>query len=265
MPLPNPVRQKAARDKLAQVFAHPASVYAIHYACQSFHDGDEASLSPICIAVRQMESGQVTSFSMAKIAELARIAPHDIPRHWAYLERSMLGEFYEFVRTHHGARYVHWNMRDDRFGFAALAHRMQVLQGRPEDIPEERRIDLVQILDDLFGDGLVRQRAKLEALGKLNGLAMGSFLPGAAEAEAVAAGRYRDVHGSTLAKVRLIADVAARAHDRTLKTEAGLLAQYAGPFRLIAQRLFDNPGYSIATALVGGFVVMFKAYDWMFG
>jgi hypothetical protein len=265
MPLPNPARQKAARDKLAQVFAHPASVYAIHYACQSFTEGADASLSPVCIAIRQLESGQVTSFSIAKIAELARIAPHEIAQHWAYLERAMLGEFYEFVRTHQGARYVHWNMRDDRFGFAALAHRMHVLNGRSEDIPEERRIDLVQILIDLYGDGLVKKRAKLEALAKLNRLPMGGFLPGAAEADAVATGRYRDVHGSTLAKVRIVADVAARAQDRTLITQAGLIAQHGGPVRLIVQRLIDNPGYSVATAMVGGFVVVFKAYDWLFG
>ncbi len=265
MPLPNPARQKAARDKLAQVFAHPASVYAIHYACQSFTEGADASLSPVCIALRQLESGQVTSFSIAKTAELARIAPHDIAHHWGYLERTMLGEFYEFVRTHQGVRYVHWNMRDDRFGFAALAHRMQVVKGRPEAIPEERRIDLVQILADLYGDGLVKKRAKLEAIGKLNRLPMGGFLPGAAEADAVSTGRYREVHGSTLAKVRVIADVAARAHDKTLATQAGLIAQHGGPLRLIFQRLINNPGYSVATALVGSFVVVFKAYDWLFG
>jgi hypothetical protein len=267
MPLPNPARQKAARDKLAAVLAHPPSVYAIHYACQSFGEAPEAgsSLRTICIALRQFDTGQVTTFSIAKIAELARIAPDNIPHYLDYLERTMLGEFYAFVHSTRGAKYVHWHMRDDRFGFAALEHRLAVLKGRPEHIPDESRIDLARLVPDIYGDSYVSAGAKLQALAERNGFAMGGFLPGAAEADAVTAGRYRDVLASTLTKVRLIAEIAERAHTRTLVTDSGFMARYGGPARLTLQKLAENPGYTIASAGAGAFIIMLKAYDWFFG
>ena len=266
MPLPNPARQKSARDKLSALLAHPPSVYAIHYACQSFDEAPEAggSLRAVCIALRQFESGQVTTFSIAKIAELARIAPESIPDYLDYLERTMLGEFYAFVRASRSARYVHWHMRDDRFGFAALEHRLTVLKGRPEHIPDEHRIDLARLIPDIYGDGYVEAGAKLQALGERNGMAMGGFLQGADEAQAVTAGRYRDVLASTLTKVRIIADIAERANGRTLATDAGLFARHGGPLRLAVQKMIDNPAYSLAAASAGGFVVVLKAYDWLF-
>lgn len=267
MPLPNPARQKAARDKLSALLAHPPSVYAIHYACQSFDEAPEAggSLRAVCIAVRQFDSGQVTTFSIAKIAELARIAPDTIPHYLDYLERTMLGEFYAFVHATRGARYVHWHMRDDRFGFAALEHRLTVLKGRPEHIPDEHRIDLARLIPDIYGDGFVDGSAKLHALGERNDLSMSGFLHGADEADAVTAGRYRDVLASTLTKVRLIAEIAERANAKTLATDAGFLARHGGPVRLAALKMIENPAYSIAAATAGGFVVVLKAYDLLFG
>lgn len=266
MPLPNPARQKAARDRLSALLAHSPSVYAIHYACQSFDEAPAAggSLRAVCIAVRQFDSGQVTTFSIAKIAELARIAPDNIPQYLDYLERTMLGEFYAFVHATRGARYVHWHMRDDRFGFAALEHRLTVLKGRPEPIPDESRIDLARIIPDIYGDDFVRAGAKLQALGERNGLSMSGFLAGVAEADAVSTGRYRDVLASTLTKVRVIAEVAERANARTLVTDAGFVARHGGPFRLAVNKLIENPAYSIAAAMAGGFVVVLKAYDWLF-
>ncbi len=267
MPLPNPARQKAARDKLAAVLAHPPSVYAIHYACQSFGEASDAgsSLRTICIALRQFDTGQSTTLSIAKIAELARIAPDQIPRYLDYLERTMLGEFFAFVLAARGAKYVHWHMRDDRFGFAALEHRFAVLKGRSEHIPDENRIDLARLVPDIYGDGYIVGTAKLQALAERNGFAMSGFLPGAAEAEAVTAGRYRDVLASTLTKVRVIADIAERANAHTLVTDAGLIARHAGPMRLMLRKLAENPGYTIASAGAGAFVIMLKAYDWLFG
>jgi hypothetical protein len=267
MPLPNPARQKAAREKLAAVLSHPPSVYAIHYACQSFGEASDAgsSLRTICIALRQFDTGQSTTFSIAKIAELARIAPEHIPQYLDYLERTMLGEFYAFVHSARGAKFVHWHMRDDRFGFAALEHRLAVLKGRAEHIPDEHRIDLARLVPDIYGDGYISAGAKLQALGERNKVAMSGFLPGAAEADAVAAGRYRDVLASTLTKVRLIAEIAERAHARTLVTDAGLIARHGGPLRLTFQKLVANPGYTIASAGAGAFIIMLKAYDWLFG
>lgn len=266
MSLPNPARQKAARDRLDQIFAHPEQVFAIHYACQSFYQDSQLSSTRIgCISLRQLASGQVTTFSIAKTAELYRLSPADIPPRWNALERTMLGEFYEFVRTNRTARFLHWNMRDDTFGFGALAHRFEVLGGRPEDVPEHNRVDLARLLNEIYGDRYVKERGKLDALAKRNGLTSSDALAGADEAVALEKGQFRAVQMSTQSKVKLISDIASRTFDRTLKTDAGLVALHGAPVRLMIRRLIENPGYTIASGLVGGFVVVFKAYDWLFG
>lgn len=266
MSLPNPARQKAARDKLDQLFANPEQVFAIHYACQSFYQANQLASTRIgCISLRQLASGQVTTFSIAKMAELRRWSPADIPANWDSLERTMLGEFYEFVRTNKSARFLHWNMRDDTFGFGAIAHRYEVLGRRPEEIHEHHRIDLARLLNEIYGDHYVKERGKLDGLAKRNGLASSDTLPGAEEAAALEQGQFRLVQMSTQSKVKLISDIANRTHDRTLKTDAGLVTTHGVPFRLMIRRLIENPGYTIASGLVGGFVVVFKAYDWLFG
>ena len=207
----------------------------------------------------------MTTFSIAKMAELYRLSPADIPPRWNALERTMLGEFYEFIRTNRTARYLHWNMRDDTFGFGALAHRFEVLGGRPEDIPEHNRIDLARLLHELYGDHYVAARSKLDALAKRNGLVSSDMLPGAEEAAALEQGQFRLVQMSTQSKVKLISDIASRTHDKTLRTDAGIVATHGVPVRLMIRRLIENPGYTIASGMVGGFVVVFKAYDWLFG
>lgn len=266
MSLPNPTRQKAARDRLDQLFANSGQVFAIHYACQSFYQENQVASTRVgCISLRQLASGQVTTFSIAKMAELYRLTPDDIPSRWNALERTMLGEFYEFVRTNRTARYLHWNMRDDTFGFGAIAHRFEVLGGRPEEIHEHNRIDLARLLHEIYGDHYLKERGKLGGLAKRNGLVSSDTLPGAQEAGALEKGQFRLVQMSTQSKVKLISDIASRTHDRTLKTDAGLVATHGVPVRLMIRRLIENPGYTIASGLVGGFVVVFKAYDWLFG
>ena len=248
------------------MFAHPEAVYAIHYACQSFYSGQQVTSTRVaCISLRQLQSGQVRTFSIAKSAELFRMPGEAIGDNWNNLERSMLGEFYEFIRMNKGIKLVHWNMRDDTFGFAALEHRFKVLKGRPEEVPEQNRMDFARLLLELYGDDYVKGRAKLQVLSQFNKLSMADFLAGADEAHALQAGHLRKVQMSTQTKVKLIADLAIMAHDRTLKTQAGVIAQHGAPVRLMMQKLLHNPGYTVTSGMVGGFVVVFKAYDWLFG
>jgi hypothetical protein len=54
----------------------------------------------------------------------------------------MLDAFYAHVRGHQGMKYLHWNMRDINYGFAAIEHRYRVLNGEPFVIPEDKKFDL---------------------------------------------------------------------------------------------------------------------------
>jgi hypothetical protein len=73
---PHPERQRQARDKIAQLFAHPGSVLLIHYACQRL-DQDQRHGTPrvTAVAIRNLDSGEVTAYSIQAEAELARLSP----------------------------------------------------------------------------------------------------------------------------------------------------------------------------------------------
>jgi hypothetical protein len=266
MALPSAARQKAARDTLNLLFAYPATVYAVHYACQSLKaQGPVSSARVGAIAVRQLSTGQVTLYSIADVVELNRLAVAEIAPNIDQIERRVLEGFYEFVRMNRQARFIHWNMRDNQFGFGALEHRLFVLGGTPEQIIEAQRFDLARLMDDLYGGDYAPGRAKMQSLAELNDLRSSNMLDGAREAAAMDVGGFREVANSTQAKVRVISDIATAAHDRTLKTEAGLLVRHGGPLRLMLQQMVENPAYTIVSGAIGGFVVMLKIWDYLIG
>jgi hypothetical protein len=264
MALPTPVRQQAARSILSNLMAYPAATYAIHYACQSFHLGEQLQSPRVtAIGLRSLAGGQVVSFSIFEEVELARIPRAQAVRCLDLLERQLLERFSRFVRGCRHARFLHWNMRDAHYGFAALEHRLKVLGGCPDTVPEHNRFDLAGLITDVYGDEYVEERAKLESLAKLNGLSLGGFLSGADEARAFEAGRYRDVLSSTLCKVRLIAEFARRAHDRTLATRTSWWSRNGGIIRMTIRKVLDNPMISLAASGVGIIVGLLKAFGYL--
>jgi len=108
-------------------------------------------------------------------------------------------------------------MRDINYGFPAIEHRYRVLQGDPYIIPDEKEFDLSRILIDAYGAGYTGH-PRLQTLLTMNHIAPRDFLIGKAEAEAFDCGNYIGLHQSTLRKVDVIANIAGRANDRTLKT-----------------------------------------------
>jgi hypothetical protein len=146
MTAPNPIKQKKARAKLASVFADASNTWVIHYSCESFYGPNGASPRITSIAVRRLDSGQTLSFSIHQVAEQRRVAFDQIEAQYDDLERQMLEAFYAHVGGHRGMRYLHWNMRDINYGFAAIEHRFCVLNGNPIVIEDDKKIDLARLL-----------------------------------------------------------------------------------------------------------------------
>jgi hypothetical protein len=101
-------RRRRALKKLDEVMSDPEHVIVIHYSCESFYDRPDGSSPRITsIAVANLESGQTSSFSIHQAAERKGIPPDRIKEHYNELERLMLDEFYEYVRTHAGYKWLH--------------------------------------------------------------------------------------------------------------------------------------------------------------
>ena len=213
-------RRRQSRETLASLMDNSEHVIVIHYSCESFYDRpDGTSPRVTSIAVRNLGTAQTMSFSIHQVAERQGYSIAEIDDHYDELEKQMLDEFYEYVRTHQGFTWLHWNMRDINYGFQAIAHRYQVLGGEPVTIEESRLVDLARLLVAIYGIDYIGHPRLLSLVDK-NGISKRDFLTGAEEAEAFQKKEYVRLHLSTLRKVDMFADIAERANHGILKTNA---------------------------------------------
>ena len=252
MAAPHPVRQRAAREQLDRLFAYPASVLAIHYACERFDAGRGADSPRItAIACHNLGTGETASFSILAEAELLHLPPMKILARLDALETTMLAKFFDHLALSRSMRFVHWNMRDAVFGFEALEHRFAVLGGAPLRIADNQKTDIARLLADIYGTGYVPS-PPFETLARRNDIRRTGMLIGAAEADAFNRGDYRSVQRSVLAKVGVIAEIAKLTHDRTLITNASWWTLNAGRLREAYELFERNPVRAWAGLVFGG-------------
>lgn len=249
MTAPNLKKQRKALAELAELFGHPRSVWLIHYSCESFYERPEGASARITsIAVRNLESGQTQSFSIHQVAERTGVNPADIPSSYDVLEKKMLDEFYSFLGAHGGAQYIHWNMRDINFGFAAIEHRYRVLKGNPVVVSDNAKFDLSRLLIAIYGVAYIGH-PRLEKIMTRNNIAALDFMTGAQEAEAFDAHNYVGLHQSTLRKVDILANIAERAHDRSLKTNTTWWELHGGRLRGPVGWMAENKTFQVVAGI----------------
>jgi hypothetical protein len=213
-------KRRKALALLGKLMDTSEHVTVIHYSCESFYDRPDGTSPRITsIAVRNLESGQANSFSIHLMGERKGYAAAQIEERYNELERDMLAEFYGYVRKHSNGHWLHWNMRNNDYGFQAIAHRYRVLGGSPEEINEAHLANLADLLSHIYG-GHYAQHPRLPAITKKNGITDKDYLLGAEEAEAFNNRDYVRLHRSTLRKVEIIAELAERTENGSLKTDA---------------------------------------------
>jgi len=258
-------RRHAAKSDLSRLFQSPNSVLAIHYSCESFYERPDGSSPRITsIAVRNLGSGQTVSFSIHQLAERdKKIKPDEIESSYDDLERKMLKEFYEFVDRNRTCTWLHWNMRDVNYGFAAIAHRYKVLGGKDVfEVPDHQLSDLARLLVGLFGVGYIGH-PRLARIVEKNNITNKDFLTGEEEAKAFVDKQYVKLHQSTLRKVDILTNLAERAHDGTLKTNATRSEIYGSEVAYLTSILQEHWGFALI-ALIGsiasiiGLISLFK-------
>jgi len=248
---PNARRQREARKTLDKLFADPVGVWVIHYSCESFYDRPNGFSPRITsIATRKLHSGQTVSFSIHQVAERRRVPPGQIAEEYDGLERQMLDEFFQHISGYRTITFLHWNMRDINYGFAAIEHRYRVLGGDPYVVDDGYKVDLARLFIDIYGVGYTGH-PRLETLLQQNKIEALDMLNGAGEAEAFDAGRYVDLHRSTLRKVDVIANLASRAHDRALKTNTSWWQMRGGSVVSLIRWITTNHLILFLIAVVG--------------
>ena len=151
--------------------------YLIHYSCESFYENESGQSRRVTsIAVRNLASAQTHSWSIHKSAELKNMLG-SINENLDELERHMLEDYFKFLRNHSNFTYIHWNMRDEAYGFQAIEHRFRVLGGEPYVLQDEKKLDLARVLVALYGrsyaphESASGKRGRLMTLTEMNGIA----------------------------------------------------------------------------------------------
>ena len=255
MTTPNPKRQKDSRKALDELFSKAESVTVIHYSCESFYDRKEGRSPRITsIALRKLDSAQTTSFSIHQTAETNGIRLDGIEEYYDDLEKDMLSRFFSYLSRFQGMRYIHWNMRDANYGFQAIEHRFRVLCGKDKDaapyvVDDASKIDLSRLIQDIYGSDYI-EHPRMERLLQKNGIAPPDFLPGKEEALAFENRNFAALHLSTLRKVDVIANIAALAHDRNLKTNTTWWGMHGGRVVTFVKWIIENPVYAFVGVVI---------------
>lgn len=243
--------RKDNRKAIEKAFANAEQSYLIHYSCESFYDNDSGQSRRVTsIAVRNLASAQTHSWSIHKSAELQNKL-NEISDHLDELERHMLADYFQFLRNHSNFTFIHWNMRDEAYGFQAIEHRFRVLGGEPYILQDERKLDLARVLVALYGRAYAPhtsakgRKGRLMSLTEMNGIADLDALQGAEEADAFKNGDYLMLHRSTLRKVDIFANIIDRTHDKTLKTDATFLDLYGIKPVVLIDLVKTHPLYSL--------------------
>ena len=216
-------RRRAARKSFEHLDSRRDMYIVLHYSCESFYDIKDGRTPRVTsIAARNFSTGQTLSFSIHKSAEQLGVLLSDITQRYDELEKHMLDEYFDFVKSRHGYNFIHWNMRDINYGFQAIEHRYKVLGGEPFSVDDSRKFDLARELINQFGPAYVPHGSsgRLHSLMEFNRITAKDALTGQQEAEAFDAGEYVRLHQSTLRKVDVMSNILDRILDGSIKTTA---------------------------------------------
>lgn len=217
-------QRRRSVERLQQLDKARERVAIVHYSCESFTDeAADASHCITSIAVRNFGSDQTVSFSLHHEAEVKRVDLRQDRTKILEFERKMLTRFRDYMKQHAGQFdwWVHWNMRDVKFGFAHLEHRLRALTAQESalDVPSGRRVNLAQLLVECYGEHYAAH-PRMQDVINFNVLNREGFLVGQDEVMAFRDGRFLALHNSTLRKVAVFDEILEKMLDGTLRTRA---------------------------------------------
>lgn len=120
-------KRKKAIETIMELVKNSSHVLIIHYSSESFYDIKDGRTPRVTsIAVRYLKTGQTKSFSIHKIEEIQKVKVDNIEDQYDDLEFSMLSEFFVFLKEHKSYIWIHCNMRNINYVFAAIENRFVV-------------------------------------------------------------------------------------------------------------------------------------------
>lgn len=252
---------------IKEIYKNPEKYLIIHYSCESFKRESNKSPRITSIAIRNLETAQTELFSIYQIAEIEKIPENKIVESYDKLEKKLLDNFYNFLKNKTNYKFIHWNMRDENYGFQAIEHRYKVLGGTPPDniINDDRKIDLARMLVGLYGINYIGH-PRLENLIKLNNITNKNFLTGEQEAIAFENCNFLKLQRSTLRKVDCMCNILDRVKGQYLKTLTSYWDLYFSSLAAFVNFIKEHTLFSIAVILVttvGAFTIIVNIFKFI--
>lgn len=205
---------KKASRQIEELKRKENNVYCIHYSCESFFDKQNSSRIT-CIAIKNLETTETQTFSLLMEAEILKCDISD--SNTDILEKSMLSKFFEFLKYHTDAIYLHWRMRDTTYGFHAIEHRANVLGIQPIFVADKQKVDFSLLLKNYCGSEYI-SHPRLEQLLIKNEMKPLHFLTGREEANAFDKKDFLALQMSTISKVDSFYGLFDKLKTKNLKT-----------------------------------------------
>lgn len=201
---------KDIKKRITTIYKQPDRGIIIHYGCSSF---DEQHIKIVSIAIKNLASGETQSFSIPQEAQKSKET-------YDKLEAKMLEKYFIYVENRPDFVFIHWNMRDSKYGFKALEDRYEALTGiKAYKIPDDKKFDLSRGLILLYGENYIGhgEYGRLVNIISLNNITFKDGLTGNEEANAFKKGEYQKIIFSTLRKVDCLQNILDLVRKNSLK------------------------------------------------
>lgn len=206
--------------ELEQIKSNKSDYVVIHYSCESFDNTTSYTPRVLCITVRGLADSVTSSFGINLAAEEAGIKPENIRQNYDLLEGMLLKDFYLYLEKNIGKTFLHWRMRDNKYGFEAIRKRCECLKIFPDSdygvFDNIKQKDMAEIFKKVYGRGYIKD-PKLINIFKKNKLSEKDAL--SAEKSMVEENNYQSLNAALLRKVDNLATVIDLALYKKLKTD----------------------------------------------
>jgi hypothetical protein len=187
------------KNKFKNFLSNLDKLWVIHYTCSDFN---EEAVMISSISLRLLKNDSVTTYAIKEKEDINES------------EKKLLLGFLEHTKNHPDAKYIHWNMYSDKYGFSAIQKRFKELF--PTDnlqVPyPENELNLSSTLYEIYGN------PKLHTLMKKNDLNTDDFMTGAIEATEFKSKNFYRIKLSCIRKVSNLAELVKLTHKKDLKT-----------------------------------------------
>lgn len=255
---------KEANSIISDYVKKKSDYIFIHYARQNcFADAYEKGPRIIAIVAMNAESEQFVVFSLKKSAEkqgndffkLSEMEQDQI-------EHDMLCDFFEYVNDNKAKTWLHWNMKNNNFGFSAIEDRFRSLKGDPIHFGESKLINISVLLKKKYGMNYAKDNmwngklmGKMYDIFILNNINDSYILDGEREIIEYILKNIIPIEQSVLGKLKAFKIIMEKTADNVLKNRGNVLKDVYGlSIQGIAKYIQDNALLALIFSILGGVV-----------